>query len=75
MQIFPKQTKSQTLLGLHLSWESRILWYPKLDSLVFAALAFGFDFFHLGSLIPFIPFPWLKIPDLQIFEFSSLVLP
>jgi hypothetical protein len=61
-QIFPKQTKSWSLLRLYLFWENRILQYPKLDSPIFATPAFGLDFFHLRSLIPFSIFPCLKTP-------------
>jgi hypothetical protein len=60
VQIFPKQTKSQTILGLYLFSENRILWYPKPDIPFFAASAFGLNFFHLGSLILFNHFPCLK---------------
>jgi hypothetical protein len=56
MQIFPEQTKSQSLLRLYLFWENRILQYPKPDNPVFAALTFGLNFFHIGSLILFSPF-------------------
>jgi hypothetical protein len=45
----------------------------KEDSPVFAALAFGLDFFHLGSLVPFSLFSCLKTP--WIFKSLSYPVP
>jgi hypothetical protein len=75
-KIFPKQNKSQTLTKLYLLRKNQILWYPKPDGLVFAALTLDLDFFDLGPLMLFPHFPCLKTPlDLQIVKFSSCLGP
>jgi hypothetical protein len=69
-QIFHNQTKSQTLLGLYLFSENRIVWFGKTDGLVFVTLASCLIFFYLGPLIPFSPFACFKTPG--ILKSSSL---
>jgi hypothetical protein len=59
-QIFPKQTKSQTLLGLYLLWENWILRFGKPDGPVFATSASDLTFFYLDHLMPFSPFSCFK---------------
>jgi hypothetical protein len=58
------------------SRKNRILRYANPDGPIFAALVFGLDFFHLGSLIPFSFFfmPQNAL-DLQIIEFSTFHVP
>jgi hypothetical protein len=52
MQIFSKQTKTQTLIRLSV--------LEKPDSLVFAISASCLIFFYLGPLMPFGPFSYFK---------------
>jgi hypothetical protein len=74
MQIFSKQTKSQTLIELYLFWKNQIVWFGKLDGSVFTTLASCLIFFYLGPLMPFSPFFFLQnILHFQIFKFSSFL--
>jgi hypothetical protein len=70
VQIFSKQTKSQTLIRLYLFWKNRIVWFGKPDGLVFVTLASCLIFFYLSPLMPFSPFSYFKTG--WIFKSSSL---
>jgi hypothetical protein len=74
MRIFPKQTKSQTLIEHYLFRENRTIRNPKPEHPNFVTLSLRLNFLVSWSLDSLLPFSMLKTPlDLQIFEFSSFL--
>jgi hypothetical protein len=70
VKIFPKQTKSQNLIGLYLFKKNQIVRFGKPDGPIFTTLASSLIFFYLGPLMPLSPFSSFKTP--WIFKSLSL---
>jgi hypothetical protein len=65
--MFPKQTRSQSLLGLYLFRKNWTIQNPKLEHLVFATSTLGSHLIYFGSLMFFFPFHALNTLELQFF--------
>jgi hypothetical protein len=65
-KIFPKQTKSQTILELYLFRKNQITWNTKPKLSIFVTSALGSNLLCFGSLMFFLPFHASNTLELQI---------